>query len=105
MPAQQGSLISSLLMFGLMFVVFYFFLIRPQQTQQKKRREMLSSLRKGNHVVTVGGIYGQIVDVKEDSLVLEIADKIRIKTTRAAVGAVLGKGESAKDKEPELASQ
>lgn len=105
MPAQQGSLISSLLMFGLMFVVFYFLLIRPQQTQQKKRREMLNSLRKGNHVITVGGIYAQIVDVKEDSLILEIADKVRIKTTRAAIGAVLGKGEAAKDKEPELANQ
>ncbi|MEW6226717.1 MAG: preprotein translocase subunit YajC [Bacillota bacterium] len=105
MPAQQGSLVSSLLMFGLMFVVFYFLLIRPQQTQQKKRREMLNSLRKGNHVITVGGIYAQIVDVKEDSLILEIADKVRIKTTRAAIGAVLGKGEAAKDKEPELANQ
>ncbi len=103
MPAQQGSLVSSLLMFGLMFVVFYFLLIRPQQVQQRKRREMLSSLRKGNHVVTVGGIYAQIVDVKEDSLTLEIADKVRVKTTRAAVGAVLGKGEAAKDKEPEIA--
>lgn len=103
MPAQQGSLVSSILMFALMFAVFYFFLIRPQQIQQKKRREMLNSLRKGNHVITVGGIYGQIVDVKEDSLLVEIADKVRIKTTRAAVGAVLGKGEPARDKEPELA--
>ncbi len=105
MAAQQGSVVPSLIAFGLMFVVFYFLLIRPQQIQQKKRREMLNSVRKGNYVITVGGIYGQVVEVKEDSLILEIADKVRIKTTRAAVGAVLGKGESAKDKEPQLASQ
>lgn len=94
---------SSLIMLALMFGVFYFFLIRPQQTQQKKRQEMLNSLRKGNTVVTVGGIYGQIVDVKDDSLIIQIADNVRIRAVRGAVNSVLGKGESSKDKEPELA--
>jgi preprotein translocase subunit YajC len=103
MGAQQGSMASSLIMLALMFGVFYFFLIRPQQTQQKKRQEMLNSLRKGNTVVTVGGIYGQIVDVKDDSLIIQIADNVRIRAVRGAVNSVLGKGESSKDKEPELA--
>lgn len=103
MGVQQGSLTSSLIMLALMFGVFYFFLIRPQQAQQKKRREMLDSLRKGNTVITIGGIYGQIVDVKDDSLVLQIADNVRVRTVRGAVNSVLGKGESAKDTDPELA--
>ncbi|NPV80094.1 MAG: preprotein translocase subunit YajC [Firmicutes bacterium] len=74
-----------------MIVVFYFMLIRPQQIQQKKRQEMLASLRKGNHVVTVGGIYGEIVDIKEDALILKIADNVNVRTTKSAVGSVLGK--------------
>ena len=103
MDAQQGSLVSSLVMLALMFGIFYFFLIRPQQVQQKKRKEMLDSLRKGNTVITIGGIYGQIVDVKDDNLVLQIADNVRIRTVRGAVSSVLGKGEAAKDKDPGLA--
>lgn len=90
-------------MLALMFGIFYFFLIRPQQTQQKKRREMLDSLRKGNTVITIGGIYGQIVEVKDDSLIVQIADNVRVRTVRGAVNSVLGKGEVTKDKDPELA--
>jgi preprotein translocase subunit YajC len=96
-------MVSSLVMLALMFGIFYFFLIRPQQVQQKKRKEMLDSLRKGNTVITIGGIYGQIVDVKDDNLVLQIADNVRIRTVRGAVSSVLGKGEAAKDKDPGLA--
>lgn len=103
MDAQQGSMVSSVVMLALMFGIFYFFLIRPQQVQQKKRKEMLDSLRKGNTVITIGGIYGQIVDVKDDNLVLQIADNVRIRTVRGAVSSVLGKGEAAKDKDPGLA--
>lgn len=103
MDAQQGSMVSSLVMLALMFGIFYFFLIRPQQVQQKKRKEMLDSLRKGNTVITIGGIYGQIVDVKDDNLVPQIADNVRIRTVRGAVSSVLGKGEAAKDKDPGLA--
>jgi len=103
MGAQQGSMASSLIMLALMFGIFYFFLIRPQQAQQKKRREMLDSLRKGNTVVTIGGLYGQVVEVKDDSLIIQIADNVRVRTVRGAVNSVLGKGESTKDKDPELA--
>ena len=54
MDAQQGSMVSSLVMLALMFGIFYFFLIRPQQVHQKIRQEMLDSLRKGNTVITIG---------------------------------------------------
>lgn len=70
----------------IVFVVFYFFLIRPQQQQRKKRMEMLNSLKKGDKVVTIGGIYGTIVELKEDTIKLKIADKVEIKMTREAVG-------------------
>jgi preprotein translocase subunit YajC len=52
-----------------MFVIFYFLLIRPQQIQKKKRREMLASLKKGDRVVSIGGIYGMIKEIKDDTVV------------------------------------
>lgn len=88
---QQASPLGLLLPLAVMFAIFYFMLIRPQQAQQKKRNQMLASLRKGNHVVTVGGIFGEIVDIKEDALLLKIADNVTIRVTKGAVGSVLGK--------------
>ena len=73
----------------LLFVVFYFFLIRPQQTQQKRRREMLSSLSKGDRVITIGGIYGMIKEIKEDTLILRVADNVNIKIVRNGIERVL----------------
>lgn len=88
--ATQGTtLIGALLPFILMFAIFYFLLIRPQQKQQKARQAMLDSLKKGNKVITIGGIYGEITDIKDDQLILRIADKVEIKTTRGAVSQVI----------------
>lgn len=73
----------------LVFVIFYFLLIRPQQTQQKKRREMLASLKKGDRVVSIGGIYGMIKEIKDDTVVLRIADNVNIKIARAGIERIL----------------
>ncbi len=86
---QSATLFSTLLPFVLMFAVFYFLLIRPQQKQQKARQAMLDGLKKGNKIITIGGIHGEIVEVKEDNLVIKIADKVEIKTTRGAVSQVI----------------
>lgn len=75
----------------IVFVVFYFILIRPQQQQQKKRQEMLSQLKKGDKVVTVGGIHGEITEVHDDEVGLRIADKVEIRLSRTGVGRVKGK--------------
>lgn len=72
-----------------MFVIFYFLLIRPQQIQQKKRREMLASLKKGDRVVSIGGIYGMIKEIKDDTVVLRIADNVNIKIARAGIDRIL----------------
>ncbi len=77
----------------ILFVVFYFLLIRPQQKHQKKRQELLRSLEKGNRVVTIGGIYGIIKEIDEDTLSLKIADNLNVKFARAAVDRVLGEDE------------
>ncbi len=81
----------------LMVVLFYFLLYRPQQAEQKRRNEMLTTLHKGNKIVTVGGIYGEIVDIKDDVLDLKIADKVVIKVTRASVSRNISQGKSAKE--------
>jgi len=68
------------------FGIFYFILIRPQQQKQKKHKLMLDSVQKGDKVVTIGGVYGIIRDIKGDTLTLEIAKDVVINTTRNAIG-------------------
>lgn len=88
--AGEGSWVSVLFPFILMFAIFYFLLIRPQQRQQRRRQEMLSSLKRGDRVVTVGGIHGEITAIKDDVLTIRIADKVEIKLNKAGVGYVKG---------------
>ncbi len=73
----------------LLFVIFYFLLIRPQQKQQKKRQEMLKSLKKGDRVVTIGGIHGVIKEIDDAMLSLRVADNLNLKFSRAAIDRVL----------------
>jgi preprotein translocase subunit YajC len=79
----------------LIFVVFYFLLIRPQQKKQKVHREMLSSLRRGDRVVTAGGIVGTITRVVSDTeLAIEIADGVRVRVMRGMVSDVMARTEA-----------
>ena len=75
----------------LIFVVFYFLLIRPQQKKAKQHREMLQALKKGDEVITAGGLYGKIVGVTDEFLTLEIADNIKIKVARSFVSTKVNK--------------
>ena len=74
------------------FVVFYFLLIRPQQMQQKRHREMLGRLKKGDRVLTRGGLYGVIVEIKDNLVTLELAQNVRVRADRTAVQSVLKGG-------------
>ncbi len=67
------------------FVIFYFVLIRPQQKQQKEYKDMLGSLKKNDQVVTVGGVHGTIVNMKEKTLVIRVDDSTRLEIDRTAV--------------------
>lgn len=73
----------------LMFAVFYFLLIRPQQKRTKEHKAMLGALKRGDEVVTAGGIYGRIVEAGEDYLIVDLGDT-KVKVTRSAVSAVIG---------------
>lgn len=78
-----------------MIAIFYFLLYRPQKNQQKKRMSMLDSLKKGDHVVTIGGIYGTIESLNDKSLKLKVADHVVIEVARASINAVLTEGADA----------
>ena len=73
----------------LLFVIFYFLLIRPQQQNQKKRKEMLSSIQKGDRVVTIGGVYGMVKEIKEDTVIVRIADNVNVKMARVGIDRVV----------------
>lgn len=73
----------------LLFVIFYFLLIRPQQKQQKQRKEMLKNVKKGDRIVTIGGVYGVIKEIDEKVISLNVADKLNLKYARAAIERVV----------------
>jgi preprotein translocase subunit YajC len=72
----------------LMFGIFYFLLIRPQQKKAKQHQEMINALKKGDRVITSGGIHGRIASVDDTTVALEIADKVRIKVARGNVATI-----------------
>ena len=84
-----GQLATTFITFGLVFVIFYFLIIRPQNKKQKEAKMMLSALKKGDRVVTIGGIRGVINSVKDDSVVIKVDDATKIEFSKSAVAAVL----------------
>ena len=71
LQAAEGQGSAQLLFFGLIFVVMYFFLIRPQIKKQKKENKFRSELSKGDQIITIGGIHGKIIELKENSVIIE----------------------------------
>lgn len=80
-----GNPLMQFLPFVLIIVVFYFFMIRPQMKRQKELRKFREALKKGDKVVTTGGIYGTVAEIKDDSIVVEIADNVKVKIDKSAV--------------------
>ena len=73
----------------LMFAIFYFLLIRPQQKKAKQHRELLSSLKKGDRVVSSGGLHGVVTGLTEEVVTMEIAPKVRVKVSRGSISGLL----------------
>ena len=87
-PAGGGmSSYSGILMMVAIFVVFYFFMIRPQTKRQKEIKKQREAMQAGDKVVTSGGIYGKVKEIKETTVVVEIADNVRIKVDKNSVFA------------------
>ena len=75
----------------LMVVIFYFLLWRPQKKQQKERASLLGSLKKGQKIVTIGGIYGEIVELDDEKVKVQVSEKVELTFARTAVAIVLSK--------------
>ena len=93
--APGGFDLISLMPLLLIFVVFYFLLIRPQQKKMKQHREMISALKRGDRVLTAGGIIGSVVKVEDAELLVEIAKDIRVRVARSTISDVLSKPQPA----------
>jgi preprotein translocase subunit YajC len=99
---DSSSMLVQIAPLALIFVVFYFFLIRPQQQKAKQQRSMLEAIRRGDRVVTGGGVIGTVAKVvNNDEVLLDIADNVRVRVVRSTIAQVLAKTEpvAAKDKD------
>jgi preprotein translocase subunit YajC len=88
-----GGLMGSLLLPAAMIVVFYFLLIRPQNQRAKKHKEMLSALKKGDTVVTSGGIIGKLVKIADDEVTIDNGEGVKLRLLRGMIVEVRGKSE------------
>ncbi len=88
---MTGSMTTTLITFGLIILIFYFLIIRPQKKKDKEAKAMIDSMKKGDRVVTIGGIHGTVVTVKETTVVIKVDDNARIEFTKGAVSTVVQK--------------
>ncbi len=94
----DGNMISMLLPFVLIFVIMYFLILRPQQKRVKQHQELVKNLRRGDTVVTSGGLVGKVTKVVDDDQIeVELAEGVRVRQMRSMVSDVRAKGEPVKD--------
>ncbi|HJP06622.1 MAG: preprotein translocase subunit YajC [Acidiferrobacteraceae bacterium] len=89
---DAGSSLFSLLPLVVIFILFYFLLIRPQQKRAKQHKEMVTALKKGEEIVTNGGLLGKVTDVDDNFITLEISSGLNVKVQRQSVAQVMPKG-------------
>jgi preprotein translocase subunit YajC len=96
-PAQGGQgggdFMTTILMFAVIIAIFYFMILRPQQKRQKERTKLLESMKKGDKVVTAGGLHGTIVGIEDKTLLLQIAENVKVKVERSSISVVNKVGE------------
>jgi preprotein translocase subunit YajC len=107
MPEASGAggaggggtqLVTMLVTFGLIIVVFYFLVIRPQNKKQKDAKKMLEGIRRGDRVVTIGGLHGTVESVKDDGVVLlKVYDNVKLKFNKSAVATVVERKDDSGD--------
>jgi preprotein translocase subunit YajC len=103
--AGGGGAIMTFLPFVAIIAIFYFLIIRPQNKKQKDTQKMLSALKKGDRIVTIGGIHGTIQKVKEQSIVVEVDVNTKIEFNRSAVSGVVSVAKDDKDDEEDETSE
>jgi preprotein translocase subunit YajC len=91
---EGGGMMSTLIMFGLIIMIFYFMILRPQQKRQKERQKLLEAVKKGDRIVTIGGMHATVSGVEEKALLVQIADNVKVKIDRTAVASVTKSAET-----------
>lgn len=86
-----GGLASLLLPFLLVFIVFYFFIIRPQKKREDTRKTMIEAVKKGDRIVTIGGVHGTVTKVDEGSVLAQVDDNVKLRFEKSAISAVVTK--------------
>lgn len=95
--SSTGSMTTTFITFGLIILIFYFLIIRPQKKREKETKNMLASMKKGDKIVTIGGIRGTIASVKETTVVVKVDDNARIEFSKNAIAQIL-------DRKPDAAA-
>ncbi|MBK8982412.1 MAG: preprotein translocase subunit YajC [Ignavibacteria bacterium] len=99
-PGGMESILSSILPFLLIIFIFYFLILRPQQKRQKERAKLLESIKKGDKIITAGGVHGLVEGIDENTILVKISDNVKVKMERSAVTTIIG----VTDLEPEKKS-
>ena len=99
-PPGGGSSFQMLVPMAIVFAIFYFMMIRPQRRRDKERKAMIANVKKGDRVLLTSGILGQITNIKDQALVVRIAENTKIEVVKAAISQVLENGETPSEIEP-----
>ncbi|MBI1807389.1 MAG: preprotein translocase subunit YajC [Ignavibacteria bacterium] len=83
-----GGMFSTIIMFSLIILIFYFMILRPQQKRQKDRQKLLESVEKGDKVVTVGGLHGTVIGLEEKTVLVQVADNVKLKFDKSAISTI-----------------
>jgi preprotein translocase subunit YajC len=88
-----AGVVGNIVLFGSIILIFYFMIIRPQQKRQKERQQMIDSMKKGDKIITAGGIHGTIVGIEDKIVLVQIADNVKVKVDRSTIGNILKEAE------------
>jgi preprotein translocase subunit YajC len=86
---EGPGLMSNVILFGSIILIFYFMIIRPQQKRTKERKKLIESMKKGDKVITSGGLYGTVAGLDEKTVLVEIADKVKVKLDRSSIATII----------------
>ncbi len=89
-----GQLLNTIVLFAVMGVMFYFLLVRPQQRQRKEHDRLISNVKSGDEILTTGGIYGIVTNVKDKEITVKIADNVKVRLAKSAIAGVVKRSES-----------
>ncbi|MBI1390290.1 MAG: preprotein translocase subunit YajC [bacterium] len=93
-PDPMAGIMQTFVMFGVIFLIFYFLLIRPQQKQQEKHKQSVAQLKKGDRIITKGGLYATIIGVKGETAAVKIGENTKVEIHTSAIEVILGDEEA-----------